>query len=122
MKFCRRIGGVRSGMPNVPARLFCVAVRPLPGAWRFSDNAMITATDNANGAVCCSTKALLGASKNTMFAANGTNAMLVPQKKSRVCPPFSFLLHKAIPPKPVIPITAVINITRSRIGGNAFQR
>ena len=30
MKVCRRIGGMYSGMPNAPARLSCVVVRP-PG-------------------------------------------------------------------------------------------
>ena len=31
MKSRRRIGGMRSGMPNAPARLFCVVVRLLAG-------------------------------------------------------------------------------------------
>ncbi len=39
MKFCRQIGGLRSGMPNAPARLFCVVVRLLTGRmevqWQF---------------------------------------------------------------------------------------
>ena len=31
MKVCRRIGGLRSGMPSAPARLFCVVVRLMAG-------------------------------------------------------------------------------------------
>ncbi len=36
MKVRRRIGGMKSGMPSVPARLSCVVVRPPPGAWRLT--------------------------------------------------------------------------------------
>ena len=36
LKICRRIGGIISGMPNAPAGLSWVVVRPHPGAWRFT--------------------------------------------------------------------------------------
>ncbi len=37
MKARRRIGGMNSGMPSVPARLSCVVVCPPPGTWRFTE-------------------------------------------------------------------------------------